>query len=86
MLMLAVAMAGSVMAADVRHDERLERAAADIVAERMGTLRGGLEFGFRAHSIDQPRAPRHPTERRPGVWQDGLAIAIEKKSAASPEL
>lgn len=94
MLALAVmAMAGTVLTADapeIRHDQRLERAAAGIVAARMGDLRGGLEIGFRAETRDHPQPVQRPrpapAERRIGVWQDGLAIAIEKKTTVSPEL
>ena len=88
-----VAMAGTAGAVNVptvQYDQRIERAAAAIVARRMGELRGGLDIGFRVHppQHSQPVNRSSPASRQPraGVWQDGLAIAIEKKTTVSPDL
>lgn len=94
MLVLAViVMAGTAGAVDlpaVQHDQRVEQAAAAIVARRMGDLRGGLDLGFRAEASQPARAARHSQrikrQPRAGVWRDGLAVAIEKKTTVSPNL
>lgn len=87
-------LVGTANAADARrYDRKLAEAAAEIVAARMGPLRGGF-------SVDEepillvPRpsqAVRRPAEiglppPRPGEWRGGLAIAVEKNSIVSPEL
>lgn len=95
MRMLALAMLVAAVfgheakAADQRYDRRLAAAAAGIVAARMDApLRGG--FGVSEKPVlfvpaDRPRAERERI-RRPGVWENGLAIAVERKSQVSPEL
>lgn len=87
----AAVMAGSAGAAEDRYDRKLDRAAAEIAAARMGPLRGGFAPGERPALLmpqETPALERQETapDRRPGVWHDGLAIAVERKSAASPEL
>lgn len=90
-LLAAVGVSGVASAADARHDEKLEMAAARMAAERMGALRGSF-------SVDQPPTFVEPAEKaeprkvvppsglRPGVWVDGLAIAVERRPSVSPEL
>lgn len=78
-------------ALDRRHDEKLERAAAGIVAARMGSLRGGFgirdQIGIVSHEAEyRPPARIQQGPLKPGVWQDGLAIAVERKTDASPDL
>ena len=75
--------------ADERYDRTLAEAAAGIVAARMdGKLRGG--FGQDAEPLLQAPAETSPPQPakppRPGIWRDGLAIAVERKSSVSPEL
>lgn len=89
----AAVMAGNAGAADERYDRRLDRAAAEIVAARIGQLRGGFAPGASpVLSLTQEEAAPAPEPRqavpelRPGMWRDGLAIAVERKSRVSPEL
>ena len=87
-------LVGGAHAADQRHDTRIDEAAAEIVAARMGPLRGG--FGTNEQpmlNIVQPgeisgrqSAQVPPTRPAPGEWRNGLAIAVEKKSGVSTEL
>ena len=87
---LLVAMTfGGEAAADERYDRRLDQAAANIVASRLGgSLRGAFDLGEEAilSKRAQEAPPPRPKDRRRGVWQDGLAIAVEKRPRASPEL
>ena len=87
---IAVAgMAGVAAASDARHDEKLAMAAARIAAERVGPLRGGFGPGGTAEFVrseDGQKPTRSRTGPRPGIWVDGLAIAVEKRRSASPEL
>lgn len=74
-----------------RHDEKLERAAASIVAARMGELRGSLDIAHRLTAAEEAAAVRrpaaHPASPPAGIWQpDGLAVAVERKPLASPDL
>lgn len=86
-----VVSADATRALDRSHDEKLEQAAAGIVAARIGPLRGGFDFGDEIGIVaGEPEYPR-PAEMRkpraePGVWQDGLAIAVERRTGASPDL
>jgi len=94
MVALAVAsfIAGASAADDERYDRKLAEAAAQIVAARMGPLRGGFSADERpVLYVPQPQevrpvqepAPKPPV---PGEWRNGLAIAVEKKSRVSPDL
>ena len=101
----AIAIAGAAYAADEAqlYDRRLAQAAAEIVASRMGSLRGAFEVDENAEQLvtvdpaanagpadatltARARRPRTSSPPRPGVWQNGLAIAVERKSTVSPEL
>lgn len=89
--LVIVVSADATRALDRRHDEKLEQAAAGIVAARIGPLRGGFdvrdEVGIVAPEPDYPRPVKTPKPRtEPGVWQDGLAIAVERRSGVSPDL
>ena len=94
--MLAIAiLAGGNAVADERYDRKLDEAAAQIAAAKMGALRGGFAPDERPLLLDPAPAPRRdrpakaPVARpdpAPGEWRDGLAIAIERKSSVSPEL
>ena len=88
----AAATAQVAEAAEERYDRRLDEAAAGIAASRMGSLRGSFDPGVVPLLVEpmlrEPparlRRPRPPA--KPPIWVDGLAVAIEKKQAASPEL
>ena len=91
--MLAAGMlAGGHAMADERYDRKLDEAAAGIAAAKMGSLRGGFAPGERpALFVASPEEwARHPVSvapaLAPGEWRDGLAIAVERKTGASPEL
>jgi hypothetical protein len=88
-LLAAGLLAGGEAVADGRYDRKLDRAAAEIAAAKMGSLRGGFEPGERPALFVPPPAPetrRAPPPPRPGEWRDGLAIAVERGSKVSPEL
>lgn len=83
-------MAGAV---EDQYDRRVAEAAAGIAASRMGALRGGFDVGEKPRLVEpdapaaagqggRTRAPSSP----PPVWVNGLAVAVEKEPAASPEL
>lgn len=87
--MLAAGMlAGGTAMADERYDRKLEEAAAGIVAAKMGSLRGGFAPGEApALLVAQPTEPAKAAPAlAPGEWRNGLAVAVERKSGASPEL
>lgn len=88
--MLAAAMlACGEGVADERYDRKLAEAAAGIAAARMGALRGGFQPGERPalfKPADKEQPPPTPQAAAPGVWHDGLAIAVERKTNVSPEL
>jgi len=95
MVALAIAplVAGASAADDVRYDRKLAEAAAEIVAARMGPLRGAFAINEQpALYVPQPQEARHPLPEPapkppvPGEWRNGLAIAVEKKSRVSPDL
>ncbi|MEO3386119.1 hypothetical protein [Mesorhizobium sp. CAU 1741] len=84
---VAVAGVGAAQPNDAGYDEKLAHAAARIVASRMGDLRGGLDFRSRIELVETISSRADGGNRmRPGVWRDGLAIAVERKSTVSPEL
>ena len=89
----SILLMGKAGAADARYDRKLAQAAAEIVAERMGPLRGGFSVDEKPAllALTPPQTARQPVRAElpppaPGEWRDGLAIAVEKKSVASPEL
>lgn len=89
----ALSLIGTGNAADARYDHKLAQAAAKIVAARMGPLRGGFSVDEKpalfvpqlAETVRRP-VKAEPPAPVPGEWRNGLAIAVEKKSVASPEL
>lgn len=89
----ALFLIGTGNAADARYDRKLAQAAAEIVAARMGPLRGGFSIDeepelFVPQPAETVRRPvrAEPPPPAPGEWRNGLAIAVEKKSVVSPEL
>ena len=72
--------------ADMRYDRKLEQATIDIVAGKIGGIRGGFSFDVQLLSkvsrdqmstgaIPQRNANPLPSD----AWRDGLAPAIERK-------
>jgi hypothetical protein len=72
--------------ADMQYDRKLEQAAIEIVAGKIGSIRGGFAFNVQAvtmipqdqmstGSIPERNASLLPSD----AWQDGLAPAIERK-------
>ena len=67
---------------DARHDRRLEQAAADIVASKIGEIRGGFGHNEKPEFVagdrlnpDAPAVAFPRTATRDGFWKDGLAPA-----------
>lgn len=90
-LAVVAGMSGAAAASEARYDERLAMAAARIAAERVGPLRGGFGPGRAARFVRieaeaEPGRSRPQAAPRPGIWIDGLAIAVERRRTASPEL
>lgn len=88
-MLAAAILAGGGAVADERYDRKLDEAAADIAAARMGALRGGFQPGERPvlfKPAGEKQQPSPPQAAAPGVWHDGLAIAVERKTNVSPEL
>ncbi|MEZ5810735.1 MAG: hypothetical protein R3D45_04895 [Rhizobiaceae bacterium] len=78
LLVPAVAQANS----RIEHDRRLEQAAADIVAARIGEIRGSFRLNERPEFVaggdrDSGALPAEPDRPNEGgaVWKDGLAPA-----------
>jgi hypothetical protein len=68
-----------------RYDRTIDRAAAEIVAGRMGDIRGGFSYDARPVFVTVPDAAATSPTEPPDVavstdpWKDGLAPAIERK-------
>ena len=67
---------------DTQHDVRLEQAAADIAASKMGEIRGGFRHDEEPvfvvgaqHSGNEAGSGGHEPETTGSVWKDGLAPA-----------
>ncbi len=65
-----------------RHDQRLEQAAADIVASKMGEIRGGFRHDEQPvfvvgaeHSNSEALSYGRDPEMTGSIWKDGLAPA-----------
>jgi hypothetical protein len=80
---LLVAMAAPA-AAETRYDRNLEKAAMDIVAGKMGNIRGGFSYKQRPQLVVLPDAtPVAPTPvqppRKEASGNDGLTPAVERQ-------
>lgn len=76
--------------ADTQYDRKLEKAVMGIVAGKMGALRGSFAYDVKPAFVMVPQsvapdplltgsiAMRSPTTVD-GAWQDGLALAVERK-------
>jgi len=75
--------------AETRYDRNIERAAADIVARKMGDLRGGFAFDQKKIFVLLQDAIKTGSVAKPSVtvsadpWRNGLAPAIEGKVSRS---
>ncbi len=81
-LMLAVTLAPAF--AEVKHDRKLEQAVMDIVATKMGDLRGGLPWTSVMMAVSNDGMTTASVGLRglsPDGWNDGLAIATERNLA-----
>jgi len=71
-------------AAETRYDRNLEKAAMDIVAGKMGNIRGGFSYKQRPQLVVMPDAtlvaptPVEPP-RKEASGNDGLAPAVERQ-------
>ncbi|MDX8452038.1 hypothetical protein RFM98_04655 [Mesorhizobium sp. VK9D] len=80
---LLVAMAAPV-AAETRYDRNLEKAVLDIVAGKMGNIRGGFSYKQRPQLVVLPDAtsvapaPVEPP-RKEASGNDGLTPAVERQ-------
>ena len=80
----ALALLATAASAESRYDRKLEQAVMDIVAGKIGDIRGGLAFNaLRIWSSDQvatPAAGLHFGDVTvSGGWKDGLAPARERR-------
>ena len=80
---LLVAMAAPA-AAETRYDRNIEKAAMDIVAGKMGNIRGGFSYKQRPQLVVLPEAaPAAPTPveplRKEASGNDGLMPAVERQ-------
>lgn len=89
---VGVAFLGCLMVsahADTQYDRRLEQAVMDIVASKMGDLRGGFSFDSKPAFVAATAVPQPDPQAMRGAysatdpWQDGLAPAIERQPAKS---
>lgn len=72
------------VAAEVRYDRNLERAVMDIVAARMGGIRGGFTYKQVPQLVPEAApaaaiAPERPREDARRDLDDGLAPAVERR-------
>ena len=78
---LLIAPAG----ADMQYDRKLEQAAIDIVAGKIGGIRGGFSFDVQPVSMLSPdqmstgSIPQRNARLESDVWRDGLAPATERR-------
>jgi hypothetical protein len=88
-LLMGAALLGLLTApagADMQYDRKLEQAAIDIVAGKIGGIRGGFPFDVQPVSMlaqDQMSTgsiPERSANLSPSdAWRDGLAPATERK-------
>jgi hypothetical protein len=74
-------LATSSAVAETRYDHRIEQAAIEIVAGKIGDIRGGLAFDVKPVAVTGPEALTTGSVPSPtaeeGTWRDGLAPAVE---------
>jgi len=80
---LAMVMAAPA-AAEMRYDRNLEKAALDIVASKMGNIRGGFSYKqvpqFVLSPEAAPAAPVAEPSRKQLSSNDGLMPAVERRA------
>jgi len=76
---MAVAFATASEAAEPRYDHKLEKAAAQIVAARMGDIRGGFSFREKPQFVAAHEPSTHSLARASSdpVKDDSLVPAVE---------
>jgi hypothetical protein len=78
--LLAVIAAPAV--AETRYDRKLEQAVVEIVAGKMGNIRGGFSYKQVPQLVVVPDVPAAPVENPPrqasGDASDGLTPAVER--------
>ena len=79
--LLAVIAAPAV--AETRYDRKLEQAVVEIVAGKMGNIRGGFSYKQVPQLVVVPDVPAAPVENSPkqasGDAGDGLTPAVERE-------
>ena len=77
-------LAASSAVAETRYDHRIEQAAIDIVAGKIGDIRGGFAFDVKPVFVTTPDAIKTGSVSSPnaanGTPSDGLAPAVEGKT------
>jgi hypothetical protein len=88
--MAVIGLLAATASAETRYDRNIEQAATEIVAAKIGDIRGGFSFDARPAFVSGKDAIRTGSIPTPGVtvvadpWQDGLAPAVDRK--VSPTL
>ncbi|BCM18177.1 hypothetical protein [Mesorhizobium sp. J8] len=82
--MAILAAMAAPLAAETRYDRNIEKAARDIVAGKMGNIRGGFTYKQRPQFVVLPDAPLPvavPAEppRKEASGNDGLTPAVERQ-------
>ena len=83
---VVLGMAAAPAVAESRHDRKLEQAVMNIVAAKMGDLRGGLAISDQPFFVSDAMTtasvpPGFARSQASGPWQDGLAPATERRLA-----
>ena len=80
-------LAASSAVAETRYDHRIEQAAIEIVAGKIGDIRGGFAFNVRPVFVTGQDAVKTGSVSSPtaqnGISGDGLAPAVEGKALRS---
>jgi hypothetical protein len=82
---LLAALSGSAVA-ETRYDRNIDKAAAEIVAGKIGDIRGGFSFDAKPVFVVRPDAFKTGSIEMPYVtvsadpWRDGLAPAVEGRT------
>ena len=78
-------LAASSAVAETRYDHRIEQAAIEIVAGKIGDIRGGLAFNAKLVFVTGQDVLTTGSVSKPtvgdGAWGDGLAPAVEGKAS-----
>jgi hypothetical protein len=83
--MAVIGLMAGTAAAETRYDRNIEQAAIEIVAGKIGDIRGGFSFDARPALVTGKDAIRTGSIPTPSVtvvadpWQDGLAPAVDRK-------